>query len=187
MLSAFRYTGEVPIIETDRLRMRGHRLDDFDECVAMWSDPIVTRYIGAVPSSPQRTWARLLSYAGHWQLMGFGYWVIEEKLTGSYAGELGFADFRRDIAPSMKGVPELGWALPTRFHGRGYATEAVRAALAWGDKYFVTSRTVCLIDPDNKASINVAQKCGYREFDRALYDGTPAVYFARTHPSTSLG
>ena len=114
----------------------------------MWSDPVVTRYIGGKPSTEQQTWSRLLGYAGHWALMGFGYWAIVEKSSGSFAGELGFANFRRDIAASMRDVPELGWALAARFHGKGYASEAVRAAVAWGD-VLRTARTVCLINTGN--------------------------------------
>lgn len=176
---SLRYDGSVPILESDRLKLRGHRLDDLADCVAMWSDPVVTRFIGGIPSTEQRTWLRLLAYVGHWSLMGFGYWVIEEKATGSFVGEVGFADFKRDIASSMKNVPELGWALASRFHGKGFATEAVHAVLAWGDSHFQPDRSVCLIDFENIASIRVAEKCGYREFERTLLNGVPTVFFER--------
>jgi RimJ/RimL family protein N-acetyltransferase len=170
----------VPIVETARLTLRAHRLDDFDASFAMWSDPAVVRYIGGKPSTEQQAWSRLLNYAGHWALMGFGYWALEEKSTGLFAGELGFANFRRDIAASMRGVPELGWTLASRFHGKGYATEAVRAAVAWGDVRFGPARTVCLIDADNLASIRVAHKCGYTVFEETLFHERPTLFLART-------
>jgi RimJ/RimL family protein N-acetyltransferase len=170
---------EVPAIETKRLTMRGHRLNDFSDCAAMWADPIVTRHIGGKPFSREEVWARLLRYVGHWSLMGFGYWAIEEKDTGSFVGELGFADYKRDIEPSLNGVPELGWVLASRVHGKGYATEAVRAAVAWGEARFGSARTVCLIHPENLASIRVAQKCGYQESQQAAYKGQPTIIFAR--------
>ena len=170
---------ECPVIETERLIMRRHQLDDFVHCAAMWADPLVTRHIGGRPFSEEESWARLLRYVGHWSLMGFGYWAIEEKSTGSYVGEVGFADFKRDIAPSIKDVPELGWAFVSRIHGRGYATEAVRAAVAWGDRHFATKRTVCLIHPENLASIRVAQKCGFSEQQRTTYKGQPTIMFIR--------
>ena len=169
----------IPAIETERLKMRGHRVEDLEDCVAMWADPIVTRFIGGKPSSPQRTWLRLLDYVGHWSLMGFGYWAIEDKATGEFVGEVGFADFKRDIAPSMKDVPELGWALAPRFHGKGYATEAVHAALAWGDSHFRGRRMVCMISAENTASIRVAEKCGFREFERSQFSEESTLYFAR--------
>jgi RimJ/RimL family protein N-acetyltransferase len=162
--------------------MRAHRLDDLDSCIAMWSDPIVVRFIGGKSSTPQRTWLRVLEYAGHWSLMGFGYWAIEEKATGSFVGEVGFADFKRDVAASMQNVPELGWALTPRFHGKGYATEAVLAALAWGDAHLEAERTVCMISCDNTASIRVAHKCGYREFEKTDFGGEPTLFLDRQKP-----
>lgn len=170
---------DIPTIETARLTLRAHRLDDFEAGFAMWSDPVVTRYIGGKPSTEQQTWSRLLGYAGHWSLLGFGYWALEEKASGEFAGELGFANFRRDIAASMKDAPELGWALAARFHGQGYASEAVRAVVAWGDARFESARTVCLIDVENLASIRVAQKCGYDVFERARFNDRPTLFLER--------
>lgn len=169
---------EVPVIETERLLLRGHRPNDFPDCAAMWSDPGVTRHIGGKPFSAEEVWARMLRYAGHWSWMGFGYWAIEEKATGTFAGELGFADYKRDIA-SIQNLPELGWVLASHMQGKGYATEAVRAALAWGDARLESSRTVCIVSPDNLPSIHVAEKCGYREFERTTYKGHPTIVFAR--------
>ena len=82
------------------------------------ADPIVTKYISGRPSTVQQTWSRLLTYVGHWNLMGFGYWAIEEKSSGDFVGEAGLADFKRDIAASMKGNPELGFALCRAFTER---------------------------------------------------------------------
>ncbi len=170
---------QVPVIETERLRLRGHRLDDLADCGALWRDPVVTRYIGVRRSSDQDIWFRLLRYAGHWPIMGFGYWAVEEKSSGSFVGELGFADNKRSIEPSMQDAPELGWALVSSAHGKGYATEAVRAAVAWGDAHLSCPRTFCIIHPENVASLHVAAKCGYEEFQRATYNAEPAILFVR--------
>ncbi|MBF9234159.1 GNAT family N-acetyltransferase [Microvirga alba] len=169
----------VPVLETERLTLRGHRLDDFSACAAMWGDPEVTRFISGKPSSNEEVWARLLRYVGHWALLGFGYWAIEEKATGAFAGELGFADYKRDIEPSLAGLPELGWVLSPRVHGKGYATEAARAAIAWGDAHFGNRRTACIIAPENLASIRVAEKCGFRELQATTYKGQPTIMFTR--------
>lgn len=179
MSTSIRPITKVPGIESARLTMRGHRLDDFSECCTMWADPVVTRFIGGKPFSEEETWARFLRHAGHWAVMGFGYWAIEEKETHNFVGELGFADYRREIEPSIKGMPELGWALASRVHGKGYATEAVRAALAWGDAHFSAARTVSIIHPENLASIRVAEKCGYKELQRSNYKGHATIIFAR--------
>src|SRR5271155_1325808 len=170
---------EIPILETERLKLRGHRLEDFVDCAAMWADPEVTRFIGGKPFTEEESWTRLLRYVGHWSLLGFGYWVAEEKATGNFVGEMGFADYKRDLEPSLKGTPEIGWALASHAHGKGYATEAVRAAVAWGDAHFPSARTACIIAPENLASVRIAVKCGYREFTHTTYKGRPTVMYVR--------
>jgi RimJ/RimL family protein N-acetyltransferase len=169
---------EVPILATERLKLRGHRPGDFSHCAAMWADPEIARYIGK-PLTEEECWTKFLRYVGHWALMGFGYWVVEEKATGDFVGEIGFADYKRELEPSLKGVPEIGWVLASRVHGKGYATEAVRAAIAWGDAHFVPARTACLINPENLASVRVALKCGYREFQLTTYKGHATMMFVR--------
>jgi|SRR5580704_15759668 len=169
----------VSVIETERLRLRGHCPADFSVSAAMWEDPVVTRHIGGRPQTEEETWSRLLRYAGHWALLGFGYWAVEEKATGSFVGELGFADYKRDMEPRLKDTPEIGWIFAAQFHGKGYATEAVRAAVAWGDAHFGAGRTACIIDPENLASIRVAEKCGYRKSHLATYKGHSTLVFMR--------
>ena len=68
---------------------------------------------------------------------------------------------------SVDTVPELGWALVPGAHGKGYATEALRAVVAWGEAHFESDRTVCIIDPGNHVSARVADKLGYCEYTRA--------------------
>ena len=178
---------EIPVIETQRLRLRAHRYDDLPGCVAMWSDPSVTQYIGGRASTEQQTWARLLAYLGHWALLGFGYWAIEERITGQYVGEVGFADFKRDVARPMKGKPELGFALSSRVHGRGYATEAVRAALAWADAALQYPSTVCLVNEQNLVSLRVVEKCGYAPFDRGVLNEQPVLFLSRSRHELAAG
>ena len=170
---------QMPILETERLRLRGHRLEDFVHSAAMWADARITEHTTGKPQSEEESWTRFLRYAGHWSVMGFGYWVVEEKASGNFLGEVGFADYKRDIQPSLKGVPEIGWVLAAHAQGKGFATEAVRAAVTWGDKHFDSKRTACIIAPENLASVRVAEKCGYREFQRTTYKGKPALMFER--------
>jgi RimJ/RimL family protein N-acetyltransferase len=170
----------IPVLETPRLRLRSHQLDDFAACAAMWADANVTRYIGGRPFSTEESWTRFLRYAGSWALMGFGFWALEEKATGTFLGELGFMDFRREMTPSFGDAPEAGWVMTTESHGKGYATEALRAAVAWSDESLQAPRTVCMIHPENPRSIRVAEKCGYREERVADYKGNPVIVFARS-------
>ncbi|WP_095199496.1 GNAT family N-acetyltransferase [Mesorhizobium carmichaelinearum] len=169
----------APVIETQRTILRAHRLDDFDAYVAMWSDPVVTRFIGGKPRTREESWMRFLRHAGLWSLLGYGFWAIEEKATGRFVGEAGFHDLKRDMEPSIEGIPEAGWALAPAVHGAGLATEVVGRVLAWGEETFGRTKTVCIIDPENTASQNVARKCGYSEVTRTLYHDAPTILLER--------
>lgn len=148
----------------------------------MWSDPAVTRHIGGKPFTREEVWTKLLRYAGLWSVIGFGYWVIEEAATGRFLGEAGLADFQRSLDPAMEGAPEVGWALAPWAHGKGYATEAVRAVLSWADSQ-LGPKVVCIIDPGNEASLRVAEKTGFRQVRRLTYKGEPTILFERTRPT----
>lgn len=169
----------VPVLETQRLIMRRHRIEDLGPCALMWGDPRVTQHIGGKPFTREEVWARILRYVGHWALMGFGYWLVEEKVTGDFVGEVGFGDFRRDVDPSLEGMAEAGWALAFEARGKGYATEALQAAISWGEASIRSRRIVCLIDEGNHASVRVAENCGFRPWREATYKGTPSKIYAR--------
>jgi RimJ/RimL family protein N-acetyltransferase len=172
----------VPILETERLILRGHTAAELDDAVALWSDPEVVRFIGGRPSTREEVWARLLRYVGHWTLSGYGFWQIRERATGRFVGEAGLADFQRDLAWSFDGAPEAGWVLAPWSHGKGYATEAMTAVLAWADAAPLGARTVCLINPDNAASLRVAAKCGYHTCVRTNYKSSDVLVLERTRP-----
>jgi RimJ/RimL family protein N-acetyltransferase len=121
----------------------------------------------------------MLRYGGLWTFLGFGYWAVEERDSARFVGEVGFADFKREIEPPLDGQPEIGWVLAPWAHGRGFATEAVGAALAWGDRRWAGQPTVCLIAPANLASLRVAAKSGYREFARTTYQGGSTILLRR--------
>jgi RimJ/RimL family protein N-acetyltransferase len=111
-------------------------------------------------------------------LLGYGPWIVRERATGSFVGEVGIVDLHRDITPLID-APEAGWVLSPAAHGHGYATEAVNAALAWRDANVAGNRTVCMIDPENVASIRVAAKCGFHEFGRTAYKDAAVILFER--------
>jgi len=167
----------APSFTTERLAFRAHELGDLPDVEALWADPVVTRHIGGRPFTAEETWHKVLRNVGHWALQGFGYWVVHERATGAFVGEVGLADLHREITPSLRGLPEAGWVLSPAAHGRGYATEAVSAVLAWGEAHLSAPRTVCIIDPDNTASRRVAHKCGFVQVADTTYHGAPALPF----------
>ena len=169
----------IPNIETERLRLRGYRHEDFDDYAAMWADPVVTRFIGGKPISREASWTRFLRQLGVWQAFGFGFWVVEDKATGAFLGEAGFHDLKRDLKPSLEGTLETGWGFVPPAHGKGIATEVVAAIIAWGEKNRPDMRMTCLIDPGNAASRRVAEKFGFRELAQTTYGGAPTVVFER--------
>jgi RimJ/RimL family protein N-acetyltransferase len=175
----------APDLDTPRLTLRGHRLEDFDDSLGMWSDPVVTRHLGGPTFTREECWRRMLRYPSLWTWLGFGYWVVRERASGRFVGEVGFADFKRDLDPSIEGLPESGWVLATWSHGRGFASEALAAIHAWSGEHLPGDRTVCMIDTDNRASIRVAEKLGYAETARPTYKGTPIILFERKHGRTA--
>lgn len=160
------------VLVTQRLMLKPHTVADFADVAALWSDATVTAFVGG-PTNEEDSWARLLRYAGSWALLGFGSWAVREAAGGEYVGGIGFLDARRTGVAGFDGDPEIGWSLNARHQGKGYATEAVRAALGWGGGRF--KRTVAMIHPDNAASLAVARRCGFRQFGDGSYKDAPTT------------
>lgn len=169
----------IPRLETPDLILRAPRPDDLVEAAALHQDPAFYRYLGNAPNDEETVWRRMLSHMGHWVMLGYGSWALEEKATGEFVGTVGFFDVQRDLTPSIKGVPEAGWVLAPRLHGRGLASQALTTALAWADEHLPSPRTACIIDPDNAASLRLAHKFGYHEYARSPYHGDEIVLLER--------
>lgn len=168
---------DIPEIETPRLLLRGHRDADFDAHCAFWADPHVVRFIGGRTFSREESWVRFLRHAGMWVRMGFGFWAVTDRATGRYLGEAGFQDLKRDLSPSLEGTLEAGWAILPDVHGKGLGGEVVGAILGWAQAARPGRRITCLIDPDNRPSLRLAARHGFREFDRTAHHGAPVVLF----------
>ena len=168
-------TLQIPVIETARLRLRGHAMADLSFMTAMWKDPEVTRFLNTQPHTEEECWGRFLRYRGHWSAMGYGYWAVEERSTGVFAGEAGFANYKRQLEPPREIAPEAGWVLDRPYHGKGYATEIVQALVGWGKAHFGPVPVHCIIHPDHGASLRVAAKTGFVVRETLQYKGSPAV------------
>jgi len=169
----------APRLETDRLILRPHRVDDFPAMSAMWGDERVTRFILDAPATPETTWSRLLRYGGHWHMLGFGYWALECRQTGAFLGEAGLADYHRAFQPPEEIGPEAGWVLAAEAHGQGIAVEAMQAALAWSDANLGVSKVTAIFSPDHVASQAVARKLGFVFGRTTRYNGHPTLMMER--------
>lgn len=175
-----------PILLTERLRLRGHERSDYAAMCRLWQHAETVRFIGGVPLEDQAVWFRLLRYAGMWALLGFGFWVIEERATGAFLGEAGLLNAERGIA-GLKDMPEAGWCCTPEATGKGIASEAMAAILGWADAHLDASRIGCLIAPDNAPSLRVAHKLGFGEVDRTVLQGAPVVLLHRPRPQAASG
>jgi RimJ/RimL family protein N-acetyltransferase len=172
----------APRIETERLILRGFRAEDLEPLAAMWADEVVVRYIGGQKLGREDTWRRSLAACGQWPYTGFGYWIAESKTDGSVVGQLGFADFKRQMEPSIEGEPELGYVFAPRVHGQGFAGEGCAAVLDWADSNLEAASYPAIISPENEASIRLAERLGFRRGPDANYRGETIALFRRPRP-----
>jgi RimJ/RimL family protein N-acetyltransferase len=170
---------EAPTLETERLRLRAFRPSDLEAQARVMGDPQVVRHLGGHTFTREETWRKLATGAGLWPLLGFGYWLVERRADGAYCGQLGFADFKRELEPSIEGTPEMGWIFAPRMHGQGYASEACAAGLRWLDEALPGREATAIISHANAASIRVAVKNGFSRRQEALYHGDPILLFRR--------
>jgi RimJ/RimL family protein N-acetyltransferase len=173
------FAATAPVLETGRLRLRPFRASDLDDQWATLADPEVVRFLGGVPQSREETWRKILASPGLWALLGYGYWVAERLEDGAYLGQIGFADFKRDMTPCIENIPEMGWIMSRSAQGQGYATEAVLAALAWADEALGGGEIVAVIRHKGAASIRIAEKAGFSRREEAVYKGEPILLFRR--------
>ena len=152
-------------METERLLLRMWREDDFEAYAEICADPEVMRYLGGKTFNRMEAWRHMAMMVGHWQLLGYGHWVVEEKASGKFIGRIGFLN--------GEGWPgfELGWTLARPAQGRGYAIEGARRALEYAFTEMDRDHVISLINPLNAASIRVAERLGEKVEGRTdLFD-----------------
>lgn len=159
--------------ETDRLLLRRWRPGDREPFAAINADPEVMRFIGTGAVLGRGLSDDLVArFEREWEERGFGLWAVsvrddpEERLLG-FCG-LTVPMFLPSVLPAV----EVGWRLAREAWGRGYATEAARAAVAFGFAEGVAEEILAIVDPGNERSLRVCAKLGMT----ARPD--------RTHPAT---
>jgi RimJ/RimL family protein N-acetyltransferase len=152
-----------PSLETERLLLRPWRpAEDLDALAALNADPAVMRWV--TPNRPLRReeTADFLDWAvRHWDEHGFGLWAVVPRDEG--AGCIGFAGLAiPSFLPAILPAVEVGWRLAPAWWGRGLATEAARASVAFGFERLGLRLIVSVVDARNERSLRVAEKLGMR-------------------------
>lgn len=151
----------IPLIETERLILRGMAKADFPAFAAIWQEPEVVRYIGGKPRPVSESWGVFLKIAGNWVVEGFGQWAITRRDDGAFLGQTGFFTGMRGIGADFDAAPEAGWVLTATAHGQGYGREAVTAAHRWFDGQSFGGRSHAMIEVGHRASFAIAESLGY--------------------------
>jgi len=155
-------------ISTERLIMRGWRESDLAPWAAMNADPEVRRYLGPLLTFEQAS-AWVLNFQDDLDRYGFGFWALEVRASGEFIGFTGLRAMDEDMP--FTGV-ELGWRLARAAWGHGYATEAARAALAYGFGILGLPEVVAVTMARNERSRAVMQRIGMTTDPAEDFDDT---------------
>lgn len=136
-------TPAAPTLQTPRLTLRGWRSGDADDYGRLLADPETAPFItrGGRPYDARRSWAEMAFLTGHWQLRGYGMFVVEERESGAFAGRVG------PLQPEGWPGFEVAWAIAPHARGKGFATEAADSRSG-----FDVSRIISIIHDLNLAS-----------------------------------
>jgi len=75
----------------------------------------------------------------------------------------------------------LGYRLAKQYWGNGLATEAARAALKYAFEQKQIDSVVVIIEPDHVASLRVAEKAGFQQFDTRDFHGRRVRLYRLSH------
>jgi RimJ/RimL family protein N-acetyltransferase len=138
---------------------------DFEEYAEIHMDAEVTRFTARAHLDRVGAWKHMAMIVGHWHLRGFGFWGVFERDSHRLVGRVGFHH--------PEGWPgfELGWTMGRASWGKGYAPEAARACLDYAFNVMDRDHVISVIDPNNVASIRVAEKIGETVEGETAVDG----------------
>jgi RimJ/RimL family protein N-acetyltransferase len=166
-----------PTVKTSRLLLRGWSRRDLKAHAEMSADPVAMRYIGDGKVLDQgQSWREIAMHVGHWVLRGYGQWALERREDGVWLGQAGLWN-----PPGWPGL-EVGWKLARHAWGEGYATEAGQAAIEWAWCNLDAPELISVIQPDNAASIRVAERLGMQRLLETTLKEQDVVIFGINRP-----
>jgi len=170
---------QPPFLTTDRLALDKPRLDDVWPMFTIVSHAETRRYLGPA-DQPADFFTRFQRGAGSWMLHGYGPFMLREHGRPALIGNCGIFHSYRGLGEDFDDQPEAGWILAAEHAGKGFAGEAMRAAIAWFERAHGRQRIVCMISPGNEASFRLADKLGFAVMREAeLAWGEPVVLLER--------
>ena len=166
---------EPVTLRTPRLLLRPWRDSDLAPFAALNTDAEVMRHFPE-PLSRAQSDALAQRSRALIEARGWGFWAVERRDNGAFAGFLGLHTPSTDLpfAPCV----EIGWRLARAHWGQGLATEGARAALDFGFEQLGLPEIVAFTALGNTRSEAVMQRLGMRR-DAATF-GHPAL--APGHP-----
>jgi ribosomal-protein-alanine N-acetyltransferase len=151
---------------TERLYMRQLRYDDVDSYYEIMKKDEVGMWLA---SSNGKTYPETKSlienYSKHWKERGYGVWGVLDRQSKELFGHCGL-NFLKET-----GEVELLYAFDPKYWGHGYATESGIASLEYAFRKLRLDRIIALAKPDNKKSINVIHKTGFKSIGIKEYFG----------------
>ena len=167
-------------VRTARLLLRRWRDGDLEPFAAMNADPRVMEHFPA-PLSRAESDELAGRFRSHWVEHGFGPWAIEVPGEAAFIGFTGLSrpSFEAHFTPCV----EVGWRLAGGHWGRGYATEAARAAMRVAFEELGLEEIVSFTVPANRRSLRVMEKLGMQRSPRDDFDHPrlPAGHPLRRH------
>jgi RimJ/RimL family protein N-acetyltransferase len=144
-------------LHTERILLREFTWDDLDAVYAYESDPAVAAYVCYGPSTKEECRQELAFHIAHQTAQPRVFYHLALVLP-SMEHLIGWCGLKMTNPAHQEG--ELGYALHRGYWGRGYATEAAQALLAFGFRNLQLHRIIGTCHPANQGSIRVLEKVG---------------------------
>lgn len=169
---------DAPVVETDRLLLRGWTASDREAFAALNADPVVMGHF-VRPMSHAESDEFVDRIEAEFAERAYGLWAAERKDTAHFIGFIGLhlADFEADFTPAV----EVGWRLAREHWGHGFATEGGRAALAYAFDMLDAPEVLSFTAVGNERSWRVMERLGMTPAGRFDHPRVPEGHPVRPH------
>lgn len=163
-------------IETERLILRDIEEGDTQGMFELDSDPDVHEYLAKRPISTMEQAEQMIAMIReHYVRHGMGRWAIIDKASEEFLGWAGLK-YEERLRKEFS-YYDLGYRLQKRHWGKGIATEAAEACLAYGFEHLNLSEIGAGADVDHVASIRILTKIGLKLVDTFDFEGNPCNWY----------